>query len=212
MSHPLHDVFADLHTEEIIGTLIAQRRVPLFDEITEEQIQKISMMLWQLEYEDVSEIELLIASPGGDLEAALHLQDAIDSLNSEVNGIVISKADSAAAAILQMCEEKTALPHARFFLHYAKCTRSIQLNFDPENMDDQEKVSYFDNLVGPAQKTIELFTENSALSREEVKKLFQKGDRFNQKLTADEMKDRGLIDRITEDFAFFGSEWQGAAG
>ncbi|WP_045741283.1 MULTISPECIES: ATP-dependent Clp protease proteolytic subunit [Actinoplanes] len=96
--------------------LFDQRIVMLRGQLTSEASTGISAALLTLDSAGPEMIQLHVASPGGDLSAALAVVDVLDALTAPVHALVTSEAGGAALAILVAADRRSAYRHARFRL------------------------------------------------------------------------------------------------
>lgn len=189
--------------DQIKGYLAGNRRIPLIGEISKDLVTQVSGMLLQLDYVEDAPVTLLINTPGGSVEQAYHLHDTIRALNSPVDGLVIGKAFSVGVDILQMCRNRHALPMSRFFCHFTRIGGF-------ELIDDgtvQSERGIADSLAARLRRYREarekLYRERTEKTTKEIRQLFRMGEDHGIDMSADEAKQRGLIDAIVTDFKFF---------
>jgi ATP-dependent Clp protease protease subunit len=72
--------------------------------------------LLSLDAPDGDPVQLHLAAPDGDLDAALALVDTIDSLRVPVHAVATSEVGGAAVGVYAAAGRRLALPHARFRL------------------------------------------------------------------------------------------------
>src|SRR4030095_11812873 len=76
----------------------------------------IAAALLTLDAAGPAPVQLHVASPGGELGAALSIVHAIDSVAAPVHAVVPSEAGGAVLAVLAAAEQRSAYRHARFKL------------------------------------------------------------------------------------------------
>ncbi|WP_328467251.1 ATP-dependent Clp protease proteolytic subunit [Actinoplanes sp. NBC_00393] len=96
--------------------LFDQRIVMLRGQLTGEASTGIAAALLTLDSAGADPVQLHVASPGGDLAAALAIIDVIDSLTAPVHAVVTSEAGGAVLAVLAAADRRAAYRHARFKL------------------------------------------------------------------------------------------------
>ncbi|MEK7559946.1 MAG: ATP-dependent Clp protease proteolytic subunit, partial [Patescibacteria group bacterium] len=138
-------------------------------------------------------IKLFIDSTGGELSGYRTLANGIKMSKAPITGIVISKAYSAAALLLQCCHRRIAMPHSRIFFHKLQETlttniKDASLNVIEETInilfqrkkEAQEDQKEVDNIV----------IQKSGLTLEQLESI------ENQHLTPEKAKELNLIDEI----------------
>ncbi|MEV6300877.1 ATP-dependent Clp protease proteolytic subunit [Actinoplanes sp. NPDC051861] len=96
--------------------LFDQRIVMLRGQLTGETATGIAAALLTLDSAGPDAVHLHVASPGGDLSAALSIIDVIDSLTAPVHAVVTSEAGGAVLPVLAAADRRAAYRHARFKL------------------------------------------------------------------------------------------------
>jgi ATP-dependent Clp protease protease subunit len=96
--------------------LFDQRIVMLRGQLTPEVATGVVAALLTLDSAGSEPVHLHVASPGGDLSAALSIIDVIDALTAPVHALVTSEAGGAVLAVLAAADQRAAYRHARFKL------------------------------------------------------------------------------------------------
>lgn len=96
--------------------LFDQRIVMLRGQLTGEAATGIAAALLTLDSAGPDPVHLHVASPGGDLGAALSVIDVIDALTAPVHALVTSEAGGAVLPVLAAAGRRAAYRHARFKL------------------------------------------------------------------------------------------------
>lgn len=96
--------------------LFDQRIVMLRGQLTPEVATGIAAALLTLDSAGPDPVHLHVASPGGDLSAALSIIDVVDALTAPVHALVTSEAGGAVLAVLAAADRRAAYRHARFKL------------------------------------------------------------------------------------------------
>lgn len=103
---------------DFLQRLIANRMVPVVDDITPDKYEDIVSALLFLDNESSAPIKLLVDSRGGSLRDAKYLYDLIKLvIRSPVHGLVTGKAHSSAFLVLQGCDRRSAVPSATLLFH-----------------------------------------------------------------------------------------------
>ncbi|MBB2941531.1 ATP-dependent Clp protease protease subunit [Actinoplanes lutulentus] len=96
--------------------LFDQRIVMLRGQLTAETATGVMAALLTLDSAGPDPIHLHVASPAGDLSAALSVIDVIDALTAPLHALVTSEAGGAVLAVLAAADQRAAYRHARFKL------------------------------------------------------------------------------------------------
>jgi ATP-dependent Clp protease protease subunit len=96
--------------------LFDQRIVMLRGQLSPEVATGVVAALLTLDSAGPEPVHLHVASPGGDLSAALSIIDVIDALSAPVHALVTSEAGGAVLAVLAAADQRAAYRHARFKL------------------------------------------------------------------------------------------------
>lgn len=176
-----------LDRKEIALDLLQKKRtIYLNEDITPRESKEFGMAMMWLNAQSDEEIKLVIDCTGGIVTAGLDMFDMIMFSNAPVAGIVYSRADSMASVILQACDKRYALPHARMLIHYLK-TNEIPLN----ELDEEPEKAL--RSAKERQNSInEIYQKATGRSIEEIKSKMKE----NKSMTAMEALDFGLIDEI----------------
>ncbi|MGK5684491.1 ATP-dependent Clp protease proteolytic subunit [Actinoplanes sp. URMC 104] len=97
--------------------LFDQRIVMVRGQLTAEGATGIAAALMTLDAAGSTPVQLHVASPGGELGAALSVIDVIDSMAAPVQVVVTSQVGGAVVALLAAAERRAAYRHARFRLN-----------------------------------------------------------------------------------------------
>jgi ATP-dependent protease ClpP protease subunit len=89
--------------------------------INGDTLSHISRSFTELYLRQVQKVTLLISSNGGDGNVALEIYDIIRLYPGDVNCLVVGKAMSAAATIVQACHRRLATPNSKILIHHGKC-------------------------------------------------------------------------------------------
>jgi len=95
------------------------RDIVVAGSINYDTASKVLYGLRQLESLGKSNINLLIASPGGEFGATVAMADAIELAKPKVIGQAFGECMSAAAFLLQACDTRYIAPSCRFMIHNA---------------------------------------------------------------------------------------------
>lgn len=206
---------SDQKQNPIIEGLMDRRTVVLEGEIDQENASEIGHRMLMLQMRSSDEINLVIDSGGGSVEAALRLCDIMSTvIVAPIRGIAVGRCGSAATFVMLHCSQRVSTPHSRFLIHSGTIGRiSIQINdTTTKNLENLLKeVKRIEEIV------VRLYTSkltpaawksnkpSDAKRREFVRKLISRGDQqFDDWLSAEEAVEVGLIEKIvTEKFDVF---------
>ena len=96
--------------------LFDQRIVMVRGQLTSDEATGVAAALLTLDAAGPEAVQLHLASPGGELGAALSVIDVIDSMAAPVHAVVTSQAGGAVVALLAAAERRAAYRHARLKL------------------------------------------------------------------------------------------------
>lgn len=142
----------------------------------------------RLAIRDCPDVEIIIASKGGDFESGLDIYDALRLYPSHKTGIVHMQASSMAAIILQACEVRKCARHSYLLIHHiSRETVSLDVLRNPEKLaktvDDMEKRQ---------ERLYQILSQRTGKDKETIRKVCEE-DRL---MTAEEALEFGLIDEI----------------
>jgi ATP-dependent protease ClpP protease subunit len=140
---------------------------------------------------------VLIDCPGGEVEEALHLYDAIRAVPLRSTGIVLGECCSSAMLVLQACATRVAFRHARFMCHtlsFRHIARVSDTSLEEFRSDLADRISVSTEF----QRLVSLRLPNKS-----VMALFQDlGDREGT-FSAEQAIEAGFLDEIIEDLSSF---------
>lgn len=148
----------------------------------------ISWINSQIYSNDVSNLNFIISSNGGDMDSAIRLHDYLKALPIEVQTVGFGQVDSAAITIFLAGKKRLAVKNCRFIIHegsFFTATPSAPLHIHEEN------IQLFKNLLS---RTIDIVSEDTGKTKKEIKKLVNKGKTLN----TDEAKKIGIVTKIVE--------------
>lgn len=142
------------------------------------QIQLLSLV-------SKEKINLIISSPGGDIDYGLSIIDAIDNCGCKISAYALGRVASMASLIFVYCDERIMYKHSKLLFH------------NPFYGDgfggDLNRIEYYSACLTKIQSIMtEIIKENSKLSDEEIKNICNK----EQYMNPEEALQCGLIDRI----------------
>jgi ATP-dependent Clp protease protease subunit len=164
--------------------LFDRRIVMVRGQLTSEEATGIAAALLTLDASGPEPVQLHLASPGGELGAALSVIDVIDSMAAPVHAVVTSQAGGAVVALLAAAERRAAYRHARFKLN------------EPRSAGVTGTADEVARAAGQHLRELEEITlrlvEVTKQSRSKIEDDMSAG----RTLTAEEALDYGLIDEI----------------
>ena len=108
-----------ISTVSLSTNAFSGRKIYLFGEIDEELLYMFTMQMMYLMEDEMSEINLYINSPGGEVNAGLAIYDLIQACKAPVNIYCIGMAASMGAVILAGGQKgrRFLLPHSKVMIH-----------------------------------------------------------------------------------------------
>jgi ATP-dependent Clp endopeptidase proteolytic subunit ClpP len=107
------------------GTALGKRALFLIGEIDAGDAKRICASVAYLNLLSVEPITFYIDSPGGSASAGLDIYDAVKSSKSPVTGIVMRRASSAAAIVLQACAVRKIHRNSDIMMHHPSPDSSL---------------------------------------------------------------------------------------
>ena len=164
--------------------LFDQRIVMVRGQLTSDEATGVAAALLTLDAAGPEPVQLHLASPGGELGAALSVIDVIDSMAAPVHAVVTSQAGGAVVALLAAAERRAAYRHARLKLT------------EPRSAGVTGTADEVARAAGQHLRELEEITlrlvEVTGQSRSRIEDDMSAG----RTLTAQEALDYGLIDEI----------------
>lgn len=180
--------------------LVARRIFPITAKIENGLITDMEKALFQMCLEDqTKKAELVIDSNGGDAAIALSGYDFIKSLPFPVHCTVIGNCHSATLTLISACEKRKATKYSRFLFHAMGYNPTFSLN---EDVQEQIRVGFEQSQI-ILDNCFEVQSKAYGISREELGRMRDVGERYNVKLTAQQALEKGVIHEIVEKFDFF---------
>lgn len=174
---------------DVFSRLMYDRIVFLSGEVTPELMDTITAQFLYLDSIDERDINLYIASPGGDCYSGLQLVSVMNFVKSSVSTTVLGMAASMAAVIATNGEKgkRFALPYSRFMIHQPSSFNGYT-KFTDSKIALQEMESVRNDLY-------EILAKNSGKSLEEIIELCEHGDRW---MKAEEAIANGFLDKVVK--------------
>lgn len=177
-----------IHSYDLFSRLMKERIVMLCDEVTDASAQLIIGELLYLESQDPNaDIYFYINSPGGSVSAGLAIYDTMNYITCDVNTICFGIAASMGAFLLTAGTKgkRICLPNAEVMIHQPLGGAQGQAS------DIAIQAAHMQHTK---ERLTRLIAKNTGKSEDEI---LTATDRDNW-LTAEEAKEFGLIDMITD--------------
>lgn len=145
---------------------------------------------------------IIINSSGGDSIAVVYLASFLRTLNKEVglHGIAFGECGSAALAMLQLCQNRSAVLNTGFFIHHIQ--KTIKMNCQETDMSVVEKKLADSRQI--ESELIEIQCARTGLSRKKWNELADLGEEFSGRaIMTKEAKELGLIDKVLKQVDIF---------
>ncbi len=189
-----------MNKDQVNEIFVSRRIFPITGRIENGLISDMERALFQMCLEDQKKTAyLVIDSGGGDVRAALSAYDFIKSLPFPVHCTIIGDCHSAALTLMSACEKRSATKHSRFLFHAMSSSPQLKSTEDYERqvteMVENHKILF--------NQTLDVQSNTFGLSREELMKMGDEGERYNIRLTTEQAKEKGIIHEIVEKFEFF---------
>jgi ATP-dependent Clp protease protease subunit len=164
---------------------IESRKLYLFGEITEETTKEFLPIFLTLAEESKDPIEVILNSPGGQLDQALAIYDAMRMIENEVIVLVLGVCASAANIVLLGADERLTTKNSEFMLHEPRTMFEVR-----NSGDHRTAVKQYEKAV----KVIEgILTSRSNLNAKTLQKYINLTDCY---FDSEEAKRIGFIHRI----------------
>ncbi|WP_240670067.1 ATP-dependent Clp protease proteolytic subunit [Actinoplanes solisilvae] len=164
--------------------LFDQRIVMIRGQLTSDEATGIAAALLTLDAAGPEPVQLHMASPGGELGAALSVIDVIDSMTAPVHAVVTSQAGGATVALLAAAERRSAYRHARFKLN------------EPRSAGVTGTADEVARAAGQHLRELEEITLRLVEVTKQSRSRIEDDMSAGRSLTAEEALDYGLIDEI----------------
>jgi ATP-dependent Clp protease protease subunit len=167
--------------------LFDQRIVMVRGILTGQVATGVAAALLTLDAAGPAPVRMHVASPGGELGAALSVVDVIDSMTSPVHAVVTSEAGGAVLAVLAATQQRSAYRHARFKLTEPRAA-GVTGTAD-------EVAAAAGQHLRELEEVVLRLVEVTGQTRSRVEDDLSAG----RSLTAAEARDYGLIDAVVGD-------------
>lgn len=178
---------SSLSNEEITESLAKARLVVIEGEVNTKLFDSVKAVIVRLLVAGAPDIAVIIDSKGGELVPGLDIFDILETYPGRKTALVYCLASSAAAIILQSCDERLCARHAEVKIH--EMIREISLTV-------ARNARQFSKWLEQAEKRQarmdRIFSERTGLSIEKIHALSKK----DRSLTSEEALKYKLVDRI----------------
>ena len=178
--------------DEIERTLLQNRRLFFSEEVSPETAAEAIRKIWYLELSQPGKpITLIIASPGGSVDAGFAVWDQIKMISSPVTTLVTGLAASM-GSILSLCAPKGrrfATPNARILIHQPSIHGGVRGQASDLEIHARE-------ILKLRARIISLYVEATGKDRDTIAAAIER----DTWLSADEAKEFGLIDKVVTNF------------
>lgn len=173
--------------EDFFEKFLEMGIVPIFNEITTATLEKVQQCFVHFFLRKMTNITVLISSNGGNTEAALEIFDILKLYPGLKTGIVIGKARSAAAIILQTCDKRLVTPNSLILIHNGTATFQNDCLYDDKKLADflERNNKFKDKILG-------ILTDRTKKSKQEIIDMNMK----DKSLFVEEALEFGLIDGV----------------
>jgi ATP-dependent Clp protease protease subunit len=134
------------------------------------------------------DIDVLISSPGGSVDAGLDIYDELRLYRGEKTATVHDKAASMGALILQACDVRRCAKHSHVLIHHISTGRvTLDTLRSKKKLDDMRK-----NMESDQSRLDTILAERTGKTKVEIRRVCAKDEFMN----ADEALAFNLIDEI----------------
>lgn len=173
--------------EEFFEKFLEMGIVPIFNEITTSTLEKVQQCFTHFFLRKMTNITVLISSNGGNTDVALEIFDILKLYPGLKTGIVVGKARSAAAIILQACDKRLVTPNSQILIHNGTAIFPNDCLYDERKLADfLEKINKFKD------KVLRILTDRTKKSEKEIIDMNMK----DKSLFVEEALEFGLIDGV----------------
>ena len=139
-----------------------------------------------LKNEGPDDITLMISTAGGNY--GVDIYDLLNLYPGKINGLVVGRAQSAGAIILQACDVRYATPNSLILIHHG-CTNEVRYDSFADEDSLETFVSYSKRSL---QKRYDIFMTRTGRTRDEIRKKCLE----DQNMFPEEAIQFGLLDKI----------------
>ena len=187
MPNILMETSAGYASCRIQDSLMQQRAVLCFGEITPEQADSLILQLFYLSAQSEQEITLYIHSSGGEVNSGFAIYDAMQLVNCPIRTVCVGNASSMAALLFAAGDTRCILPHSEVMIHDPLVR---QISGSTIKIKDCA-----DLLVQIRANMAEILARRTGRTVEEILEKTEKETTF----TAEEAVEFGLADQILTD-------------
>lgn len=151
-------------------------------------MEATKQIMYLVNRDDVSDIYILIDSPGGDVQSSLSLCDTISDYSDRIYTVCLSRAYSMAAVIMACgaAGRRLIIPSGELMLHEPLSSGGISGSYSSVKASTERLDSY-------RKKLIDILCKHSGFKKEAISRFLRSSGRF---FSADECLSFGLCDRI----------------
>jgi ATP-dependent Clp protease protease subunit len=151
--------------------------------------------LTQLEAVGSPDVELRICSAGGNCHFGLAIHDALKMYKGKKRGVVVEKAHSIATVILQACDERVMVRHAKMLIHYPSIEFSLVVLENKARLEKEiEKLRWI------LERMLDAYMVRAKVTRTKLIARMKRDDEDKRgtsvSMAAEEALSFGLIDKI----------------
>lgn len=173
-------------TVSIEAKLLDKRKIWIEGEITEKlACNFIKQLLFLLAEDEKESIDILINSPGGNVNAGMLIYDALQSCTAPVRLFCVGMAYSMAAVIFASGTTRYMLPNSKLMIHEPLIESGVGGN-------SSSIKSISDSLQESKEKLVSLLVKHTKRKKQEVEEAI----RFDHYFNAEESISFGMCDEI----------------
>lgn len=126
-------------TEDHVRQMMENGIVTIFGYISQEMPEQVQYAITRLFLMKKKKVFVIISSEGGMIKPALEIFDTLRLYPGQINGIVVGKAMSSAAIILQACGTRTATPNSKILVHNGNINLNINILLNSKILREEVK-------------------------------------------------------------------------
>jgi ATP-dependent Clp protease, protease subunit len=123
--------------ERDVGEAMLKRGIfELSGKVNTEMLGAVKYAFGEFFARQLKKVLVIISSSGGDSNVALTICDIFGLYPGEITGLVVDRAYSSAAIILQACDVRLATPNAKILIHNGDCHIDVDDMLDPKSFKE----------------------------------------------------------------------------
>jgi ATP-dependent Clp protease, protease subunit len=167
---------------------LKEPEILIVDEIGRNEYVYVAKALKFLTARDSPDVKIIIDSNGGETVPGLDIYDAIRLYKGKKNGVVLSRAFSMGAIILQACDKRSCARHAGVLIHHIS---KKNINLD-ELQDEQKREKIINDMLKNQKRLYDILVARTGKEESVIKEVCAK----DKEMSSEEALGFGLVDEI----------------